>query len=94
MISPNLFRCIDNIQLTVEDLGNKITSSQMPNLKALEFQIGELFTAVSQSGNASLDERHEKLSISLKLLSEKLENLECLLKERCEKSADKTGAYY
>ena len=93
MINPNLCRCIENIQLTVEDLGNKITSSQMPNLKALEFQIGELFTAVSQSGNASPDEHHENLSISLNLLSEKLENLECLLMERCERRADKSGFF-
>ena len=93
MINPNLQECIDKIHLIIEDLGNQITSSQTPNLKALEFQIGELFTAVSQRGTVSSEEHHEYTSIRLNLLAEKLETMECLLRARCERSTVNIGTF-
>ena len=82
MINPNLQECIDKIHLIIEDLGNQITSSHTPNLKALEFQIGELFTTMSHRGTVFSEEHHENTSIHLNLLADKLENLESLLETR------------
>ena len=93
MIDPNLQERIDNIHLIIEDLGNQITSSQTPNLKAVNFQIGELFTAMSQRGTVSSEEHHEYTSIRLKLLADKLENMECLIRAKCERSTVKIGTF-
>ena len=92
MTNPNLQEHIDNIQLMIQDLGNNITSSQAPHLKALEFKIGELFTAVSQQGTIPSNKDHDNVSVTLNLMAEKLENLECLLEASYERIAVKTGA--